>query len=114
METNELFRPPRSTCSLNTDDVDLIDGWLQCRAGHRRARVTPCILGGKIAMREHTWYIREGFRDGREETIVERARLSLEMAMSDDGRDSHAIFVCDVQHGISWPRRKGPSRNSPK
>jgi hypothetical protein len=32
-------------------------------------------------VREHTWYIHEGFRGGREETVAERARLSLETAM---------------------------------
>jgi hypothetical protein len=66
-------------------------------------------------MREHTWYIHEGFRGGREETVTERARLSLETAMFlFEGGDTQAIFVCDVLHGISWARRKGLSLNCPE
>jgi hypothetical protein len=76
---------------------------------------TPYVLGGKIAMREHTWYIHEWFRGGREETVTERARLSLETAMFlFEGGDTQAIFVCDVLHGISWARRKGLSLNCPE
>lgn len=109
------FWPARGTCGQNTGDVGLIDGGLQRREGCRRARGTPYILGGKIAMREHTRYIHEGgFRGGREETVAERARLSLETAMFFSREGKARRYLCDVLHGISWARRKGLSRNNPE
>jgi hypothetical protein len=56
----EFFWPTRGTCSLNTDDVGLVDEGLQRREGCRRARGTPCILGGNIAIQKDTRYIQEG------------------------------------------------------
>ena len=78
----EFFWPTRGTCSLNTDDVGLVDGGLQRREGCRRARGTPCILGGNIAYTGGYVVHTRGFRGGREETVAARARLSLETAMS--------------------------------
>lgn len=66
---------------MNTGDVGLVYRGLQRREGCRRARGTPYVLRRKIAMREHTWYIHEGFCGGWEETLAERARLSLETGM---------------------------------
>jgi hypothetical protein len=60
VERNGILWPTRGTCSLNTDDVVLVDGGLQRREGCRRARGTPCILGGNIAIQEDTWYMQEG------------------------------------------------------
>jgi hypothetical protein len=104
METNEIFWPARGTCGLNTGDIDLVDGGLQRREGRRRARGTPYILGGKIAMREHTWYIHEGFRGGRGETVAERARLSLETAMSVSMEGIATRYLC----AMSSTEYRGP------
>ena len=115
METDEIFWPARGTCGLNTGDVGLVEGGLQHREGCRRARGTPYILGEKIAMREHTWYIHEGApqwagrnRRGESPALPRNGDVLFE------GGEGQAIFVCDVQHGISWARRKGLSRNSPE
>ena len=104
-----MFWPARGTCGLKTGGVGLVDGGLQRREGCRRARGTTYILGGKIAMRERTWYMHQGFRGGREAAVARGPGSPSKRLCSfrGGGRPGDICVPCDVQHGISWARRKG-------
>jgi hypothetical protein len=55
-------------------------------------------------MREHTWYIHEGFCGGREETVAERARLSLETVMFLSREGIATLYLC----AMSCTEYRGP------
>ena len=97
METDEMFWPARGTCGLKTGGVGLVDGGLQRREGCRRARGTTYILGGKIAMRERTWYMHQGFRGGREAAVAEGARLPLETAVLFSREGKARRYLCAMR-----------------